>query len=157
MDLPGDGLSAAVAEPSCNLSTGPKRLELWNIDSLLNRFKRFQKLKSEFPFSSVGCQHLSRANELENPANTGSLVLFTALAGCLMNLAMQPNLPKSISHPNQSFRRHVVGFCLLGSIHPRHMNDANGRCRTNIGPINQGQQSKEISGGLRFGALRLTI
>jgi len=74
-----------------------------------------------------------------------------------MNLAMQLNLSKSISHPNQSFANTLLDFGFLGSIHPRHMNDANGRCRTNIWPLIRDSKATTFLGGLRFGAPRLTI
>jgi hypothetical protein len=50
-----------------------------------------------------------------------------------------------------------LDFGLLGSIHPRHMNDANGRCRTNIWPLIRDSKATTFLGGLRFGAPRLTI
>jgi hypothetical protein len=50
MDLPGHRLSAAVAEPSCSLSTGPKRLALWNIDSLLIVLIGFRRRSRNFSF-----------------------------------------------------------------------------------------------------------
>jgi hypothetical protein len=54
-----------------------------------------------------------------------------------MNLAMQLNLSKSISHANQSFASAWWAFGLPGS------SEANGRYRTNIVHLNPAQERND--------------
>jgi hypothetical protein len=61
----------------------------------------------------------------------------------LYKLAMQRKLSKSTSHPNPWVAGAWPPFGVRGSLHTRHIHNANGHYPTNIGHLDQVQQSKD--------------